>query len=76
MTLREPSRLNFHIDAQATGSRARADVGLELGAEHAIDYTTQDIHAEIMKITKGKGIDVLYDNIANPKVLTQAFMAC
>src|SRR5262249_61676704 len=27
------------------------------------------------KLTGGKGVDVLYDNIANPKVLPQAFMA-
>ena len=59
----------------AAGSRARADIGLEFGAEHAIDYSSQDIHAEIMKITGGRGVDVLYDNIANPKVLPQAFMA-
>jgi NADPH:quinone reductase-like Zn-dependent oxidoreductase len=57
------------------GSRARADIGLELGAHHAIDYATQDLHAEIMKITEGKGVDVLYDNIANPKILPKAFHA-
>ena len=50
-------------------------LGLALGAEHAIDYTTQDIHAEIMRITDGAGVDVLYDNIANPAVLPQAFKA-
>jgi 2-desacetyl-2-hydroxyethyl bacteriochlorophyllide A dehydrogenase len=59
----------------AAGSRARADVGLELGADFAIDYSTQDIHAEIMRITGGKGVDVIYDNIANPNVLPQAFHA-
>jgi NADPH2:quinone reductase len=57
----------------AAGSRERADVGLEFGADHAIDYSTQDILAEIMRITDGKGVDVLYDNIANPKVLPKAF---
>ncbi|HEY8579786.1 MAG TPA: zinc-binding dehydrogenase, partial [Beijerinckiaceae bacterium] len=57
------------------GSRARADSGLELGADHAIDYATQDLLAEVMRITEGKGVDVLYDNIANPQVLPQAFHA-
>ena len=57
------------------GSRARADQGLALGAHHAIDYSTQDLLAEVMKITGGKGVDVLYDNIANPKILPQAFHA-
>jgi NADPH2:quinone reductase len=57
------------------GSRARADAGLELGADHAIDYSTQDLRDEIMRITGQKGVNVLYDNIANPKVLPDAFHA-
>ena len=59
----------------AAGSRERADAGLALGAEFAIDYSSQDILAEIMRITGGRGVDVLYDNIANPRVLPRAFMA-
>ena len=59
----------------AAGSDERARIGLDLGADHAINYNTHDLRAEIMKITGGKGVDVLYDNIANPKVLPQAFRA-
>jgi NADPH:quinone reductase-like Zn-dependent oxidoreductase len=55
------------------GSRARADKGLAFGADHAIDYSTQDILEEIMRITGGRGVDVLYDNIANPDILPKAF---
>ena len=57
----------------AAGSDDRAQAGLELGADHAINYNTHDLRAEVMKITGGKGVNVLYDNIANPKVLPQAF---
>lgn len=57
------------------GTRARADVGLELGADHAIDYSTQNLKDEILRITDGKGVNVIYDNIANPKALPEAFMA-
>ena len=57
------------------GGRARADSGLVLGADHAIDYASEDLLAEVMRITEGKGVQVLYDNIANPKVLPQAFKA-
>ena len=55
------------------GTRARADLGLDLGADHAIAYGEQDLLAEAMRITGGKGVDVLYDNIANPDVLPAAF---
>jgi NADPH:quinone reductase-like Zn-dependent oxidoreductase len=57
------------------GSRERAEAGLALGADHAIDYSRQDVLDEVMRITNGYGVDVLYDNIANPKVLPRSFLA-
>jgi NADPH:quinone reductase-like Zn-dependent oxidoreductase len=57
----------------AAGSDERVKVGLDLGADHGVNYNKQDIHAEVMRITGGKGVNVLYDNIANPNVLPQAF---
>src|SRR5262249_47567410 len=53
----------------------RVKHGLDLGADHGINYNTQDIRAEVMRLTDGNGVNVLYDNIANPKVLPQAFLA-
>lgn len=57
----------------AAGTAARARIGLELGADAAVDYGSTDIYDEVMRITANRGIDVLYDNIANPKVLPHAF---
>lgn len=57
----------------AAGSDQRAQAGRELGADHAVNYNSQDLHAEVMAFTGGKGVNVLYDNIANPKVLPAAF---
>jgi len=57
------------------GSDDHAKLGLELGADHAVNYNTHDLTAEVMKLTSGKGVNVLYDNIANPKVLPKAFLA-
>ena len=51
------------------------ELGLALGADHGLNYNTCDFTAEVMKFTGGKGVDVLYDNIANPKVLPAAFHA-
>lgn len=59
----------------AAGSDERVRHGLELGADHGINYNTQDLRASVMRITGGTGVNVLYDNIANPKVLPQAFLA-
>jgi NADPH:quinone reductase len=57
------------------GSDERAATGLALGADHAINYKTTDLLAEAMRITGGKGVNVLYDNIANPEILPKAFHA-
>src|SRR5262249_15818655 len=59
----------------AAGSDERVKMGLDLGADHAVNYNSRDLQAEVMALTGGKGVDVLYDNIANPKVLPKAFPA-
>src|SRR5262252_7461094 len=59
----------------AAGSDERVKMGLDLGADHAVNYSTRDLQAEVMALTGGKGVDVLYDNIANPKALPKAFRA-
>jgi NADPH:quinone reductase len=66
--------IGAHVIA-AAGSDDRVQLGLKLGADHGINYATQNIYDEVMKITGGKGVDVLYDNIANPTVLPVAFRA-
>jgi NADPH:quinone reductase-like Zn-dependent oxidoreductase len=59
----------------AAGSDGRIALGQKLGADFGINYATQDLFADVMKITDGKGVNVVYDNIANPQVLPQAFQA-
>ena len=59
----------------AAGSDRVSTLGMKLGADHGINYNTQDLRDEMMKITGGKGVNVLYDNIANPAVLPDAFHA-
>lgn len=57
----------------AAGSDDRVALGLKLGADAGVNYNTHDIYEAVMRITGGKGVDVLYDNIANPAVLPTAF---
>jgi NADPH:quinone reductase-like Zn-dependent oxidoreductase len=59
----------------AAGSDERVRQGLELGADLGINYAAQDLREAVMQATGGKGVDVLYDNIANPQVLPRAFLA-
>jgi NADPH:quinone reductase-like Zn-dependent oxidoreductase len=57
------------------GADDRVALGLELGADYGVNYNTHDLTAEVMRITGGKGVNVLFDNIANPKTLPKAFKA-
>ena len=37
--------------------------GLELGAEGGINYSTQDVTAELQRLTAGRGVDVVLDSV-------------
>jgi NADPH:quinone reductase-like Zn-dependent oxidoreductase len=57
----------------AAGSDERVMLGIKLGADHGINYAKENIFDAVMAFTGGKGVNVLYDNIANPAVLPLAF---
>ena len=46
------------------GSAEKAAACRALGADHAIDYKTQDFVAEALRLTDGKGVDVILDMVA------------
>lgn len=46
------------------GSAEKCAACLRLGADHAIDYKTQDFVREVQNITQGKGVDVILDMVA------------
>ena len=50
------------------GSADKCARSLELGADHAIDYRTQDFVAEVAAITGGRGVDVVLDMVAGDYV--------
>ena len=62
--------------AKALGARVIATAGsdekcaacLTLGADHAINYKTQDFAVEAMKLTDGRGVDVVLDMVAGAYV--------
>ena len=62
--------------AKATGNRVFATAGseekvaacLRLGAQKAFNYKTQDFEKEILKVTAGKGVDVILDMVGGDYV--------
>lgn len=45
------------------GGPEKVAVALEHGADHGIDYGTEDIRARVRELTGGRGADVIYDPV-------------
>ena len=50
------------------GSDAKCEAVRALGADHAINYKTQDFEAEVLRLTDGRGVDVVLDMVAGDYV--------
>lgn len=50
------------------GDAAKAEACLGFGADHAINYKTEDFVAEVKRITDGRGVDVILDMVAGDYV--------
>jgi NADPH2:quinone reductase len=49
------------IGTASTDAKARE--ALDLGADEVIRYTTEDFEQEVMRLTSGRGVDVVYDSV-------------
>jgi len=56
------------------GSQEKAERTKALGADVALNYKTQDFAAEVQKLTDGKGVDVIIENVATDN-LAKDFVA-
>jgi NADPH2:quinone reductase len=50
------------------GSQEKIDACIKLGADHAINYKTQDFVAEVKTATGGKGVEVILDMVGGEYV--------
>ncbi|HVA13550.1 MAG TPA: zinc-binding dehydrogenase [Stellaceae bacterium] len=60
-----------HVIA-AAGSDERVAVARGLGAEFGVNYRSQDLTEEVMKLTDRRGVDVVFENIADPELFPKA----
>lgn len=45
------------------GSQAKAAIARDLGADHVIDYSHEDVAAKVSELTAGQGVAVVYDGV-------------
>jgi NADPH:quinone reductase len=50
------------------GNRDKAEIAKRLGADHVIAYREVDFREELMKITGGNGVDVVYDAVGKDTI--------
>ena len=50
------------------GSRDKAGIAARCGADHVVLYREVDFREEVMKITGGKGVDVVYDAVGKDTI--------
>jgi NADPH:quinone reductase-like Zn-dependent oxidoreductase len=56
----------------AAGADERVAAAKKLGAQHGINYRTHDLTDEVKRITGGRGVDVVFENIADPELFPKA----
>ena len=54
------------------GADDRVQAGLDLGAQHGVNYRRDDLETEVDRITDGYGVDVVFDNIGDPAIFPKA----
>jgi len=54
------------------GAAERVRVALDLGADFGIDYRVCDLTEEVMRITGGAGVDVVFENVSDPSTWPKA----
>ena len=61
----------------AASSDAKLELARRLGADHVINYATEDLRERVKAITGGKGVDVVYDpvggELAEPALRSMAW---
>lgn len=57
----------------AAGADERVAAAVSYGALHGVNYRQQDLTEEVLRITDGYGVDVVFENISDPVLWPRAF---
>lgn len=57
----------------AAGTDAGVALAKELGADEGVNYRREDLEARVNELTRGRGVNVVFENIGAPDLWTPAF---
>jgi NADPH2:quinone reductase len=55
------------------GAEERVRAAMNLGADAGVNYRATDLTAEVMRITEGRGVNVVFENIGDGNLFARAF---
>jgi NADPH:quinone reductase-like Zn-dependent oxidoreductase len=55
------------------GADGRVDLAVANGADHGVNYRSRDLTEEVERLTEGRGVDVVFENISDPVLWPKAF---
>lgn len=59
----------------AAGADERVDAARQLGADFGVNYRTHDLAAEVRRLTDGRGVDVVVENVGDAELFPKALAA-
>jgi NADPH:quinone reductase len=59
----------------AAGADARVQAALDLGADAGVNYRSRDLTTEVLRLTGGRGVNVVFENVGDPELFAKAFAA-
>ena len=59
----------------AAGSDERVGAAMALGGDAGVNYRGADLAAEARRITGGRGVDIVLENIGDPELFAKAFLS-
>lgn len=57
----------------AAGADARVEFARSNGADYGVNYRAGDLTEEVLRLTGGRGVDVVFENIGDPVLWPKAF---
>lgn len=67
------AKINGATVIAAAGADDRVAAACRLGADHGINYRSQDLAKEVARLTDGRGVDILCENVGDPTLWEGAF---
>lgn len=59
----------------AAGADARVQAAVDLGADAGVNYRSADLTTEVLRLTGGRGVNVVFENVGDPDLFPKAFAA-